>query len=307
MDGSSDSFPDDIWSPSLLENIFSNHDLASWDFDSRHNNDPSPLPKNNFTRRLTNQQSQASPYHPQNFTSTSTASLPSHPPHSALGPKRSHLDLPNFPLQANPVGDASNSSGRPFANPILHSHINPPRLRRLPPQDPAPANLPLPSDLESFSKSESESDGSSIDTNWSDDSEQFNDFVDLTADSTPPMMPSAKRPPLNSRDNATSAALAGDSIFEDGHRNKKLKISASQSSSRVQKVEEIDLRDVDDERALSKLLETQRMATIKAQQEQASRPVKLSTLQCIICMENMKDMTATHCGRSPQISALKAL
>lgn len=38
------------------------------------------------------------------------------------------------------------------------------------------------------------------------------------------------------------------------------------------------------------------MATIKAQKEQASKPVKFSTLQCIICMENMKDLTATHCG-----------
>ena len=40
------------------------------------------------------------------------------------------------------------------------------------------------------------------------------------------------------------------------------------------------------------------MATIQAQKEQASKPVKLSTLQCIICMENMKDLTATHCGTS---------
>ena len=40
------------------------------------------------------------------------------------------------------------------------------------------------------------------------------------------------------------------------------------------------------------------MATIKAQQEQANKPVKLSTLQCIICMDNMKDLTATHCGSS---------
>lgn len=55
-------------------------------------------------------------------------------------------------------------------------------------------------------------------------------------------------------------------------------------------------QDVDDDAGLSKVLEQQRMATIKAQQEQANKPVKLSTLQCIICMENMKDLTATHCG-----------
>lgn len=39
------------------------------------------------------------------------------------------------------------------------------------------------------------------------------------------------------------------------------------------------------------------MALIKTQQEEARRPVKLSTVQCIICMENMKDLTATSCGR----------
>lgn len=57
-------------------------------------------------------------------------------------------------------------------------------------------------------------------------------------------------------------------------------------------------QDIDDDAGLSKVLEQQRMATIKAQQEQANKPVKLSTLQCIICMETMKDLTATHCGTS---------
>ena len=64
------------------------------------------------------------------------------------------------------------------------------------------------------------------------------------------------------------------------------------------------LQDVDDDRGLSKVLEQQRMATIKAQQEQANKPVKLSTLQCIICMETMKDLTATHCGTSSLLNTL---
>ena len=55
---------------------------------------------------------------------------------------------------------------------------------------------------------------------------------------------------------------------------------------------------MDDDKGLSKVLEQQRIATIKAQQEQASKSVKLSTLQCIICMESMKDLTATSCGKS---------
>lgn len=112
---------------------------------------------------------------------------------------------------------------------------------------------------------------------------------------------------------------------------KRRKTGASQTSDRAHKIEEVDLRvrtykaskeyvavanmalflfcctillvtwlnvaqDIDDDAGLSKVLEEQRMATIKAQKEQASKPLKLSTLQCIICMENMKDLTATHCG-----------
>ena len=79
---------------------------------------------------------------------------------------------------------------------------------------------------------------------------------------------------------------------------KRRKTEASQSSVRTREIEEVDLRDVDEDNRLSKVLEQQRMATIRAQQEQANRPVKLSTLQCIICMESMTDLTATHCGKA---------
>lgn len=61
-------------------------------------------------------------------------------------------------------------------------------------------------------------------------------------------------------------------------------------------VEEVDLREVDDDNGLSKVLEDQRLATIKAQQDQASRPVKLATTSCVICMDQMTDVTATYCG-----------
>jgi len=110
-------------------------------------------------------------------------------------------------------------------------------------------------------------------------------------------MPSAPRP--QKRRNAIIAApLSRDTSTAPSNPAKRRKIEASQSSNEPVKVEEIDLRDVDDDKGLSQVLERQRMATIKAQQEQANKPVKLSTLQCIICMENMKDLTATHCGMS---------
>ena len=79
-------------------------------------------------------------------------------------------------------------------------------------------------------------------------------------------------------------------------KRRKTGTDASQSSQRSKEIEGIDLTGVDDDRALSKVLEQQRIATVKAQQEQASKPVKLSTIQCIICMENMTNITATSCG-----------
>ena len=63
-------------------------------------------------------------------------------------------------------------------------------------------------------------------------------------------------------------------------------------------VEQVDLRDVEDDNGLTKLLEEQRVAAVKAQQEQANKPLKLSSLQCIICMEPMTNVTVTHCGGS---------
>lgn len=119
------------------------------------------------------------------------------------------------------------------------------------------------------------------------------DFVDLTEETdTPPRtrMPSAsshlgshKRRRLESNPSAPSP-----------RGNQRRKIESQRAIPPA--VEEVDLRDVDDDQGLSKVLEDQRMATIKAQQEQASRPVKLATLSCVICMEPMTDVTATYCG-----------
>jgi hypothetical protein len=61
-------------------------------------------------------------------------------------------------------------------------------------------------------------------------------------------------------------------------------------------VEEVDLLDeapsVEEE-----LLQAQQKATIKAQQEEvAAGPQKIGKRQCIICMENLTNATATACG-----------
>jgi hypothetical protein len=62
-------------------------------------------------------------------------------------------------------------------------------------------------------------------------------------------------------------------------------------------VAEVDLAGADEDNNFARVLEEQRIASVKAQQEQADKPVSFSTLQCIICMEPMTNITVTHCGR----------
>ena len=124
-----------------------------------------------------------------------------------------------------------------------------------------------------------------------------NDVVDLTQEaSTPPRtrMPSTSSPRgPNKRRRVGSNASA-----QPPRRNQRRRIE--QNEGVPPDVEEVDLRDVDDDKGLLKVLEDQRMATIKSQQEQASKPVKLATLSCVICMESMTDVTATFCGKQHQ-------
>lgn len=105
-------------------------------------------------------------------------------------------------------------------------------------------------------------------------------------------------PPTHSQRRLAKPPVSRHHSDTSSNPAKRRKTEEYQSSGRSKKLEEVDLRDVDDDKGLSEVLEQQRLATIKAQQEQASRPVKLSTIQCIICMESMKDLTATHCGKS---------
>ena len=48
--------------------------------------------------------------------------------------------------------------------------------------------------------------------------------------------------------------------------------------------------------AQEKKEETQRIASVKRQQELSKIPPKLAAIQCVVCMENMTDITATACG-----------
>ena len=269
----------------------------AWSSEPRQNSDLLPLPKNTPSQS-THYHNQPSPYNYQPFTSASINPTTSHPPLPAsLNQKHSHLDPPNFPLQANPVSEASNLSLRPLTVPPFHAHQVTPASRNQNPSDRPPSYSPSDSSIsaDSFDRDDSP---------WQDDSDDFNDFVDLTTDSSPPSMPPTKKTPATK---PRKLAISGPSTRAPGSPSnpaKRRKTEASQSSNRSsQRVEEVDLRDVDDDKGLQKVLEQQRMATIKAQQEQANKPSKLSTLQCIICMEPMKDITATHCGGSQLITS----
>lgn len=122
-------------------------------------------------------------------------------------------------------------------------------------------------------------------------------FIDLTADSSPPIMVSTsrKRPssvPPNSSAGSTSPL----------NQKKKRKVGESPMVDEFQEVDQVDLREVDDDDGLAKVLEQQRLASIKSQQEQVDKPVTFSTIQCIICMEPMTNVTVTHCGECPKSS-----
>ena len=125
-----------------------------------------------------------------------------------------------------------------------------------------------------------------------------NDFVDLTDDNAEldmPPMRSRRRPSRPPPSRSASSQGAG----RPSKRNKTAASPKHQKSVKKEDsdIEEIDLKDVDDDNGLSKALQKQQEMAIKAQRkEESDKPLKLSSLQCIICLESMTDITATNCG-----------
>ena len=60
-------------------------------------------------------------------------------------------------------------------------------------------------------------------------------------------------------------------------------------------VEEVNL--VDDTNQLQSALQKQRVEQVKAQEGPSDKPLRLSTLTCVICMDTPTDITATSCGK----------
>ncbi len=125
-------------------------------------------------------------------------------------------------------------------------------------------------------------------------------YVDLTTDPSSPTMPAA--PSRVSPSRSQKSREASSSTGHPPSKRRKTQAVADTASSTVKdepdKIEAVDLRDVDDDIGLSRVLEQQRAETIKLQQKEGDQPIKVSSLQCIICMEPMTNITVTHCGRS---------
>lgn len=133
-------------------------------------------------------------------------------------------------------------------------------------------------------------------------------FIDLTADTSPPAtsaLPPMLRPPSPHRD---APAI----------KRRRVNNGASATPTNLQQsplrpiAEIMDLTKVDDDAGLHKLQEEQRIRhdqqlqrqqeqqqaeSIRALHEQSRKPIRISDLQCVVCMENMTDITATHCGK----------
>lgn len=287
-----------FWSPSLPNNLLPpehHHDIRqSWSSAIQpatlipnlgsgiHASTPShpprlePTPYQPFSRNV------ISPF------STSITPSNIHRPPSSQHMQRnpSHLDLPNFPL-LRPFHDVSNSERQEEDNFRLYD-LSP---LQLPTFDSQPSNG-LTSISRPVSRLSWASEASSTFElpSWPL-SQPHEGFIDLTADLTPPGMPA----PSRKRPASTLHTSARESITPSTSIKRKKREETVKVGHRA--VEEVDLREVDDDDGLSKVLEQQRLLSIKAQQDLADKPVNFSSLQCIICMESLTDITATHCGK----------
>lgn len=111
MEDSDDSNHEDVWSPTLREDVFSNYDMMghSWSGEPRHRLEHLPLPNFNSIRsqplnhtNWPNSQSHQHQRSHNNTAPTKSSSSSSQTPLSttAVNRSRSHFELPNFPLQA---------------------------------------------------------------------------------------------------------------------------------------------------------------------------------------------------------------
>lgn len=161
-------------------------------------------------------------------------------------------------------------------------------------------------------------------------------FIDLTLESSPsnpsfPHLPNAPIRPTVATSSRTMPSRRASDDSEPPSRKRRRIASAhydpvnevppvAPRSSYIADVidvessspEEVDLTSVEDSAGLKRLQEEQRARHKLSTQDRQNRllqdsletqvpknkgPIRLGELTCIICMENMTDMTATHCGK----------
>ena len=125
--------------------------------------------------------------------------------------------------------------------------------------------------------------------------------MDLTHDPSPPTMPAGRSKRRASRtqppDGPSAPAESSSKRRRTGNSFRKAEEANAESNNSI---EGFDLTNVDDDTDLAKVLQNQQETAIKAQREElGDKPTRFSGLQCIICLETMKDVTATHCGECP--------
>ncbi|MCJ1474837.1 hypothetical protein MMC13_003497 [Lambiella insularis] len=134
-------------------------------------------------------------------------------------------------------------------------------------------------------------------------------YIDLTADSSPPVAP-ASMPRMRSTSNVDEPARKRRRVNEPSGPSIRSLLGPF-----LNDVERVDLTKVDDDTGLKKLQEEQRVRhdrqiqqqqelqqskqqeeSIRSLHEQSRKPTRISDLQCVVCMDNMTNITATHCG-----------
>lgn len=222
-------------------------------------------------------------HQPQNLPATNT------PPSNLPSRESFNFDPPSLPEPRNPHPDASRQlPGIDSFAPYVASADHPASdLSWGPFGDDSLFDSDFWPHLENVENSQLDLDlGNSFGDNY---------FVDLTADApSHPDMPTLTR--------KRRASGAGREIPESPppRNGKRPKLENTGMGRGKEEVEHLDLVDIDGDEGLSKVLEQQSAARIKEQQgPQGDVPIKLSNVQCIICMEPMTDMSVTHCGKSP--------
>ncbi|KAI9801177.1 MAG: hypothetical protein M1825_003451 [Sarcosagium campestre] len=106
--------------------------------------------------------------------------------------------------------------------------------------------------------------------------------------------PDPSRPSKRARQETTGPVVS--SAASSSYRYAKHEPKTKSTTPAIQKIEEVDLLDVDDDSGLSGLLRKQQEEQVQAQRRAGEEAPKMSSLQCIICLDTPTDLTVTWCG-----------